>query len=1074
MLEKRWEIYERYQQLTQSIAGELNLSPITIQILINRGMKTSNDIQRFFQTDLKNLWDPFSLSGMEKAVERLIVSLQSGERIVIFGDYDVDGITGTSLLWQVLKKIDANVDYYIPDRSEGYGLNKAAVQRLAESGYSLIVTVDNGISCFDEVELANSLGVDVIITDHHEPPDRIPNAVAVINPKLKDCNYPCSYLAGVGVGFKLCQALAQRLDSQSVEEYVLNQIDLVTLGTVADIVPLLDENRIIVANGLKKIQNTSNLGLRELIKVANLEDKEINTGHIGFNIGPRINAIGRLDNPMFGVELLTTTDPELATSLATRLDQTNRKRQFIEESILEQAIQMIEDNGYAEDFGIVLASSEWHAGIIGIVASKLVERYYRPIVLIALQDGIGKGSARGIRGINLYEALNSCKEYLIGFGGHEMAAGLSLDPEFVEPFREAFKNYARSVLKPEDLQPFLKIDAEVEIEQLDFSLLNELDMLAPHGMGNSRPQFLLQNVRHKFRLVGTQENHLKIDVFSRDKKLSGIGFGMSSKSKELRKNQKIDLTFSLGRNVWQGKESLQMMLNDLKASQFSLIERVFLDGDQILLNSLVQNEETDLNKIKQKFVQYKNERLFQEIYKMHKNHTSQKCLKTLENTLESKRIVKIIGSEKSLLISANFCQSREAFWRLFTVYHLLSKFEIACVIYPFRSQVNQQYEFFKEYFKQFGLSVYKATGAISSQEQNRLSEAIRDGEVNLFITTSEYLKSNLDRFQIFKERLCFFIIEEVDLIYNKLDFLNYEWKNPFILATTSIQDRKMVDLIKKAMYLDELKLDLEMMGKISIKDKREIENKDEYLLQLLRKKEKTLIYVNSPKMSVELARKLRDRLAESGEEIIYLHEKLELKDRKILEEFYQAGKVKFVVITDTVAKRIQISDIRHIIHYQLPFHQNDFILRCLKGRMEKDISTIHFIYGELDKKWNQKVVNSLIPSREVLAGLYKLFEKLADRDGQISKNKMRLIEVLKKKEEELIPSLTISSSVKIFQQIKLMEKEKLLPKPKQKLDLYSSIMYNEGIIEKKFFSEFWQAALNEDLDTLLRSFWVYL
>lgn len=567
MRSKRWEVIESNQGLAKNLADELGLGMITAQLLVNRGVRNRREAESFFALNLEDLHDPYLFSAMEKAIDRLLTGLENAEKIVIFGDYDVDGITGTSLLFKVFRQLSTSVDYYIPDRSEGYGLNKDIVQRLALSGYTLIVTVDNGISSLEEVELANSLGMEVIITDHHEPPKDLPAASAILNPKLKNSGYPFAQLSGVGVAFKLCQALALKIKRSQLTELVENQLDLVALGTVADIVPILGENRVIVTLGLKQFSTTANLGLQCLLQVANLEDKKINTGHLGYLLGPRINAIGRLDNPMFGVELFTTPQLARATELANKLDQANRKRQLIEETILQQAIEMIEKADLNTSAAIVLASAEWHPGVIGIVASKLVDKFYRPTILIALKNGVGKGSARGIKGLDLFQALNHCQKHLMSYGGHEMAAGLTISPEKVAEFSQAFRDFVNQKLTPTDFVPLLKIDLEVDLSDLNFDLLAEVERFEPHGFGNGKPTFVVREVAHQGRIVGSTKEHLRIKTFKNNQQVMGIGFGLAVKQKVLKSSSKIDIAFTLNRNIWQERVYLQMSLLDLVAAE---------------------------------------------------------------------------------------------------------------------------------------------------------------------------------------------------------------------------------------------------------------------------------------------------------------------------------------------------------------------------------------------------------------------------------------------------------------------------------------------------------------------------
>lgn len=1085
MVVKRWEYREVDQIAARKIAAKLGLSMITAQILVNRGITTVEEAQEFFQLDLDHLLDPFLLHDMEIAINRLVQGFQKGERMVIFGDYDVDGITGTSTLYRVFKKVGANVDYYIPDRSEGYGLNEDAVRRLAQSGYTLILTVDNGISCLKEVEVANAVGIDVIITDHHEPPEKVPNAVAVINPKLECCQYPFPELAGVGVGFKLCQALAQRLNSPALANYVLEQLDLVTLGTIADIVPLVKENRVIAANGLKMIEKTKNPGLRELIKVSGLQDRTISAGHIGFGLGPRINAIGRIDNPILGVELFTTDNREYATELAEKMDQANRKRQMIEEKIMNQAVEMIEAGGLNQSHGIVLASPDWSAGVIGIVASKLVERYYRPTILIAIQeDGIGKGSARGIRGIHLYDALNFCGEYLNGYGGHEMAAGLSVNADQIDVFRQAFQKYAEKVLTSNDLVPYIKIDAEVQMNNLDFTLLNELEKLEPHGMGNARPLFAIRKVAHQHRLVGSLEEHLKIDVSNGKKRISGIGFRMADKVSELKVNQKIDVTFSLERNVWQGRESLQMVLSDLKGTEISYVEELYEQAEMSLHRPInrwfTQEELIDGQKRRQLLSELTDQESLHQLgdFLMEDFHLSSSTPETddlpdSENVpTQVNELLQLLFAGKNILrVSSNHYKNLLEMMT-YVFYQGIRNQKITCILYPHRGMVENQYKLLKRYIPGLGMRIYRSSNLLTFQEQSELNQVLESGELDLLLTTPEYLEVYLDKFKLLRGYIRFLVIEEVEQFgsFTKeyISNLSDQLDQPQILSTTTQGIQAFQEELVDRFELDDVLVDTDRWTNLQVIDQRKVRKKDAYLTQLLHKQGKLLVFVNSPEMSIVLAQRLRQSVPELEEKILFYHERLSYQEQLKIEADFKQSKIKVLVSTQAFGL-MQIPDIRHIVIYHLSSHQREFLQQIRMGTLDGQHRWVHLMYGVDDQKLVQKVLDRVGPGRELLVKIYLLLQKLTDAKDQIRLSPHKLAESFGTERESVLIGL------KVFEELELLQIEeersqfvvKLLPKPKQKLDLYSSIMYNEGTLDKKYFNEFCQMAFAENVEKLV-------
>ncbi len=1073
MTNKRWEICSEGNDLAREIATELGLSYITAQVLVNRGITTIEEARSFFQVELTDLLDPFLLLGMEEAVQRLLAGVQENEKMIIFGDYDVDGITGTSVLLRVLRQINKNVDYYIPDRSEGYGLNKDAVHRLGMGGYTLIVTVDNGISCYEEVELANSLGMDVIITDHHEPPEQIPPAVSIINPKLSKCSYPCKYLSGVGVGFKLGQALAQKLNLQTLASYVLEQIDLVALGTVADIVPLLGENRIIVANGLRKIAGTTNPGLRELLKVADLEDKIINTGHLGFTLGPRVNAIGRLGNPMLGVELFTTTEQKRALELAIELDQVNRKRQMIEENIFKQAVEMVEREGYADSYGIVLASEEWHPGVIGIVASKLVEKYYRPTVLIAIKDGIGKGSARGIRGQNLYEALTHCQEYLLGYGGHKMAAGLSISPEQIANFRKVFQSYSQKVLTSEDLVPYQMVDLEVDLAELNFSLLDELEKLEPHGSGNARPVFVVRKVQYEARTVGATGDHLKIQVSKGSHQLGGIGFSMGERLKTLADSVKIDLVFNLNRNIWREREYLQMMLIDLAPVELDFVEQIFIQAANGLQNA---EESGDWFLERTKLTSLQDEKLTEHLAEHFAVDTRfhgklQESLRTSTNTL-----VHSVNSSDILPTVLSFAG-----------FQALKHRGVTLVLSPLKSYLNTGYGIVQRTAKYLGLNVYKASGLMSISEKRELYSVLtaKPGrDIDIIFTTPEYLKNHLDMFKVLLARIGLLVIPEIHQfgfeawLGKILSFLKAKIPASLILAYTPLAEQELGEKIrevKKLLSIEQIITMGRTMGDVQISDQRNSTQKDKYLRELILQGEKIVIFVNTPEFSVKLTHTLRKLIPEMSEQVMFYHQKLSFRDGQKIKELLKRGGLTTVVATDYFVEGERIPDIHHVVHYDLALNLTDF--RERSQLICSDIRAwIHLLYGDYEGKINRVIMDGRLPDRDLLAKIYIALQKLSDKTGFIPHSPDTLLTELRNKGIRRLESAVLIESLGIFLELSLLEFVRvddkngirLLPKPNQKLDLNSSIRYNECITERREFAAFSELALTEKAEIILQ------
>lgn len=563
---KEW-IYDNVTERAEELSKAAGISTLLAKVFINRGKGDVQYIKKFLNPSLDELYDPFLMKDMDKAAERIIKAIENKESVVIYGDYDVDGITSTSILYTFLNDLGINVSYYIPDRlTEGYGMNIDALSKIAEKAVDLVITVDCGITSFDEVSYLKEKGIDIVITDHHECKDTLPEAYAVVDPCREDCPYPFKELAGVGVVFKLINALCIKMNLGNKH---MEYLDLVALGTVADVVSLTDENRIIVKYGTDLIQNTKNIGLKTLINVSGLMERQIDSWSIGFGIAPRINAAGRLGDASRAVKLFVTKSSEEALSIALELNEDNRLRQDMDLSIYNDALKIIEEEiDLNRQKVIVVAKEGWHHGIVGIVASKLVERFYRPCILISIDDGVGKGSGRSIEGFNIFEALGHCDDLLLKYGGHELAAGLTISPENINAFRSRINEYADEVLTRNDLIPKIRADARIQKSDISLESVRQLEALSPFGPGNQPPLFVYDNLTIvEQRVVGKDKNHLRLKLDDNGFQIDAIGFNMGEQYEAYEINDRLDVLCSLEINTWNQQESVQMKLKDIRTSK---------------------------------------------------------------------------------------------------------------------------------------------------------------------------------------------------------------------------------------------------------------------------------------------------------------------------------------------------------------------------------------------------------------------------------------------------------------------------------------------------------------------------
>ena len=562
---KKWTLKYKGEVKETNLSKKINISPEISQILNNRGIENEKDAEIFMNPSLEYLRDPFLMKDMKKSTERIKKAIENKERIYIYGDYDVDGVSSTSILYLYFKSIGFPVKYYIPNRlEEGYGINEDAIKKIHDDGCDLIITVDCGITSVKEVELANELGIDVIITDHHECQSEIPDAYAIVNPKQEDCNYPFDMLCGCGVAFKMIQALT---DEEEFKTSMFDYLEIVTLATICDIVPLIDENRIIVKNGLKLMKEGKNLGLRELIKVCGIETNKIGSSHIGFSIGPRINASGRLGYSYLGVQLFTTDNEDEAKEIANILEGKNIERQMIESKMYKEAEEILSsDERFKDDKVLVIAKEGWQHGIIGIVSSKLTEKYYKPTILLTIEDGEATGSARSIKGFSIFDALVSCKDLMNKFGGHEQAAGLALDAKNIDELRLRINEIADYNLSKEDLIENIKVEYELKEDSATLDLVDNLHKLEPFGLSNPSPRFIMRDLllTNIFKM-GKNKQHLKIIVENK-KSYECVGFNMAYLADNFQLGDKVDILFQVDENNYNNERKVQFLLKDIRLS----------------------------------------------------------------------------------------------------------------------------------------------------------------------------------------------------------------------------------------------------------------------------------------------------------------------------------------------------------------------------------------------------------------------------------------------------------------------------------------------------------------------------
>jgi single-stranded-DNA-specific exonuclease len=567
------KLTDEQEKTRNHLAEELGISPILTQLLAQRGITSFEEAKKFFRPDLAHLHDPFLMPDMDKAVERLNIALGRKEKILVYGDYDVDGTTAVSLVYKFLLQFTSNIDYYLPDRyAEGYGISYTGIDYAAANNFSLVIALDCGIKAVEKIEYAKTLGVDFIICDHHMPDEKVPDAVAVLDAKRRDSHYPYEHLSGCGVGFKLMQAFAINNDIDLSLLYQL--LDLVVVSIASDIVPITGENRVLAYYGLKKLNASPSLGLKSIIDICGLNDKEITISDIVFKIGPRINASGRIQKAREAVDLLVARDEIFAREKSDCINQYNQTRKDLDKTITDEAAAVLDKlEELSHKKSIVVYNSEWHKGVIGIVASRLTELYYRPSIVLTKSNGLATGSARSVQGFDIYKAIETCRDLLETFGGHTYAAGLSLREENVEPFAKRFEEYVAQNILPEQQYPQIDIDATIEFKEITPKFFRVLKQFSPFGPENMKPVFCTKHVFDygTSRLVGREQEHLKMELIdsSSENVMNGIAFRMWEFNDYLKALNPLDICYTLEENSFNGNTTVQLMIKDIKTEQQS-------------------------------------------------------------------------------------------------------------------------------------------------------------------------------------------------------------------------------------------------------------------------------------------------------------------------------------------------------------------------------------------------------------------------------------------------------------------------------------------------------------------------
>lgn len=1076
-MNKNWRIKAKFERVDAKAKAGKGLNPLVSKLLELRGIGEVDAQKAFLNArSLERLSDPWLLPDMDIAVDLLMEAIEEQRKIFVYGDYDVDGMTATTILLKALRRFGADADYYIPHRmDEGYGLNKPALKNLAERGAELVVTVDCGISCVNEAACAKELGLTLLITDHHQAPETLPEASVLMNPVLMDEPGPKEGLAGAGVAFLLAWCLGEAIGAN---EEILDLVELAAIGTVADVVTLTGDNRLLVMEGLKRLNHQPSRGLRALIKTSGLEEKEITAGHIAFSLSPRLNAAGRMDRPAEAVELLLAEDPAQAALLAENLDSVNRLRQETEAQIMEEAAEALRaDPSLAEEPILILSGEGWHQGVIGVVASRLMERYHKPALLISLREGRGKGSGRGVPGFSLYDALSRASETLLAFGGHPMACGFSIEEGKLPAFRELMGEYGRRHLQCGQVEKVVEGDLELAGNDLTIENAEALGELAPFGQGNPQPLFAMERVfLQEIQALGKEGKHCRLTLQPADEEggrgpfaaynpgIKGLIFNVDQSLPLPLAGRYYDILFTMEVNLWQNRKSLQLIIREIKeeAAEPPAAERRTAAAKAEVSPA---PEEAVPEAVRRQI-------LGQRAYRP-KQLEAIEALRQGNNTL----LIMATGRGKTAVFQ--------------TAAALRPKNEITLILYPLRSLAKEQEARMKAALGPLGYDTILAWGGMNHWEKREFFKNLYQGRHQAVITTAEFLEANLAMFLPAASRIGLFVVDEAHHLAGN-DRLSYKrlrqtWSKlgcPRFFGTTatadSVRARKIMNdfLVKSLVTEDYCRENLELM------DGREAGDKLGYILNAVKAEEKAVVYVNSRAMTESVAAALMERAPELGGQVAGYHGGLESRKRLALEEDFRQGRLRVLVSTSAFGEGADLPDIRHVFLYHLCFSRAEY--NQLSGRAGRDgkPAWIHLLYQKADEALNLRLLRQGAPDRDMLGAFYLYLKELKVKSkGSGGKTYGGL--PLEVSDQELAEGLsargleftaaTVETGLTIFEELELILREwqgkrrliHLAPPPPAKLDLTNSALFRETGQELLAFEDYLRLAWSRKTAELL-------
>ncbi len=1069
------------------LAADLGLPNFIADVLVSRGIDTIEKAREFLNPSLERDWlNPYEIEGMDAAVNRIEAAIKQGEHILVFGDFDLDGVSATTLMTKGLRACGATVTPFIPLRfEEGYGLSRAAIDRASECNPNLVVTVDNGIAAKHEVEILKERGIDVVITDHHEPADLVPEGVPVVDPKCGE--NPSSILAGAGVALKVIQAIGSRFGQPNLW---LELIDLATLGTVADLMPMRDQNRALVSRGVRMINENPRPCIAALLKESGFDDKPVSSSSLSFTIIPRLNAAGRMGNAQLALDLLLCDDYAEACHLSRQLEETNTLRRTIEAELAEVASEQAEAVFHGQR-ALVVAGEGWHEGVKGIVASRLTNRYGVPSILFTIEGDEAHGSGRSVGEVNLFEAVSSCQDLLTRFGGHHAAVGVTLPAANLPQFTERLCAYM-DTLPPEEFIPRIDVDATVDLGELTLENVGKLDLLAPFGQENPSPHFLANGVVISGgRAVGADKTHLSCTLTDGLHSLSSIMFHCPDVSGLLNCGCALEAVFELQIDTWKGRRSVKAVISSLKPlTPCSALERCLAeDADFVSGLMNLDNEDDQQSETTQDLVAGEADRLMWAqrartdaagfradlvgalIGEGQLHASQQQTLNLLEQGQNALAIMGT-GRGKSLIFHIRAAELA------------LAQNKASLFVYPLRALVADQAFHLDRTLGSFGLRSEVLTGATDTSERQHIMAALAAGEVDIVLTTPEYLAFHAQEFAQ-TGRIGFMVVDEAHHVgtstsnfrplYARMGESAKALGNPQVLAVTATATTEIAADIRAAFNIPEANVveDNFERANLEVVDQRNLKKRERYLVNLVARGEKTLIYVNSRMETINLTRQLRKAEPHIASLIGFYNAGLSRSERERVESLFREGGLQVLVATSAFGEGVDIPGVRHVVLYHLPFTEVEFNQMAGRAGRDGQPAQIHLLFGKADVQLNTGILNDVAPNHDGMALIYRGLRVLQRKKGEgffaleLEPAAKRCSELL----GQVVTPRQVECGVRVFSELGLLETQGNLSAAaepasihvvdyKGKVELEDSVRYNEGITERSAFDSFKGWVLN--------------